>query len=895
MLLGRFYRATVALMLLHKVLLGLTLAWGVGLAVLWASIAFEIYRDATAWHQRSLSDAENLATVYARQLQKSIDQIDQLSVMLVHARERGDSIRQLTAQYGVFQSDSPFYPFFADENGIVKSARNTAALGHSVGHESFFSHHRDDASTVLSINPRAPGFAVLSGKEVVRFSRRVNKPDGRFGGVIAISVPPSYLDLVDIDSVTNNGNFASVWLTDGQLLSNWTAGFNAVYQPYTAFPGFVSNAGAALEPAEKFRDPQSRYVGWKFVDRYPLIVLHAVNEKSALRFVDATKQTYLLAGLLGTVLIISGWGLSVWRHRRREAQREHASRIQSTFRLAIDGSNDEFFMVMPVQHEDGSTRFRIEDCSEQVAKMSGRKREFMLGKTFDELLPQVDARVANQFLQATLRAGFYEREVEIWRTGLQKRVWFNCRAVCADQGIALTLRDISDTKEKEKQLKLMALTDALTLLPNRHWLNQFLSDELDSLRAAGKQIALFYLDLDDFKKINDTLGHKVGDHYLESVAQILRQAVRQGDHVVRLGGDEFTILVEHGFSQQNLDTIATNILHELHQLDTSAFWRGFQPSASMGVALFPVDATNAVDLLQAADIAMYEAKLMGKGQVVHYNVAMAEKYQARLQMERALQRAILENEFLLYFQPRVAAVSGTLLSFEALLRWQHPQQGLVAPGSFIELAESSNLIVEIGDWVASQACVQMADWRALGLPSFHVSINVSARQLRTSQFRHHLATAMSTHGVLSSELAIELTESTMVGSDAVVLKELQLLREMGIKLDIDDFGTGYSSLSQLQRLDVDAIKIDQSFVKALDGSGEGHALCDAMVKIGKALGIAVVAEGVETVEQLRQLQQMGCDEIQGYFISPPVPAEAVTALVRQLSFSEPYAPKLRLI
>jgi EAL domain-containing protein (putative c-di-GMP-specific phosphodiesterase class I) len=315
----------------------------------------------------------------------------------------------------------------------------------------------------------------------------------------------------------------------------------------------------------------------------------------------------------------------------------------------------------------------------------------------------------------------------------------------------------------------------------------------------------------------------------------------------------------------------------------------------MGVALFPADATNAVDLLQAADIAMYEAKLMGKGQVVHYNVAMAEKYQVRLRMEQALQRAVVENEFLLYFQPRVAAVSGTLLSFEALLRWQHPQQGLVAPGSFIELAESSNLIVEIGDWVASQACVQMANWRALGLPSFHVSINVSARQLRTSQFRHHLATAMSTHGVLSSELAIELTESTMVGSDAAVLKELQLLRQMGIKLDIDDFGTGYSSLSQLQRLDVDAIKIDQSFVKALDGSGEGHALCDAMVKIGKALGIAVVAEGVETAEQLRQLQQMGCDEIQGYFISPPVPAEAVTALVRQLSFSEPYAPKLRLI
>ena len=279
-------------------------------------------------------------------------------------------------------------------------------------------------------------------------------------------------------------------------------------------------------------------------------------------------------------------------------------------------------------------------------------------------------------------------------------------------------------------------------------------------------------------------------------------------------------------------------------------------------------------------MAMYAAKSAGKSQFRRYEPQMAQLSRERFRVEQKLHQAILENQLVLHYQPRANATTGVLCSMEALVRWKDPERGLVSPAEFIPIAEESNLILALGNWVALEACAQLQRWRDAGLVCKPVSINVSARQLTSPNFRHTLIKSMQQHQIDHSLIAIELTESTMIGDDATIKHELNELRNMGIELQIDDFGTGYSSLSQLQTLDIDVLKIDQSFVQALNRNEEGIALCKAMISIGKTLKIIVVAEGIETPQQLQTLQLLGCDEVQGYLISPPLPAEKMVAMLQ---------------
>jgi EAL domain-containing protein (putative c-di-GMP-specific phosphodiesterase class I) len=308
-------------------------------------------------------------------------------------------------------------------------------------------------------------------------------------------------------------------------------------------------------------------------------------------------------------------------------------------------------------------------------------------------------------------------------------------------------------------------------------------------------------------------------------------------------------------------------------------WRGFVPKASVGVSVFPDHGQDMDSLLQSADIAMYQAKSEGKSRFCFYSEEFAQQVRDRISTERALELAIANDEFVIYYQPRADARSGLLSSMEALVRWRHPQRGLVAPIDFIPVAEQSRLIVPLGDLVIRKVCEQLMKWRDAGVTLRPVSVNVSALQLHGDGLRLALAESLSRFALPSSLIAIELTESSILEEGGDGFEELSRLREMGVELQIDDFGTGYSSLSKLQRLDIDAVKIDQSFVYKLATDQQSLALCQAVVSIGRSLDIDVVAEGVETVEQLQLLQQMGCDEIQGYLVSRPLPAEQIPALM----------------
>jgi len=319
-------------------------------------------------------------------------------------------------------------------------------------------------------------------------------------------------------------------------------------------------------------------------------------------------------------------------------------------------------------------------------------------------------------------------------------------------------------------------------------------------------------------------------------------------------------------------------------MSASSAWRAFNLRASVGISLYPDDAQDVDGLLMAADIAMYEAKSEGKAQARHYDEAYGHRIRERITIEHALELAIQNEEFVIYYKPRADARSGELTSMEALIRWRHPERGLLSPVEFISVAEQTGLIVPIGEYVVRKVCQQIADWRDQGLPIKPVSVNVSALQLKGEGLRLALRISLKRFKLSPTYIAFELTESSMLDEDGVAQSELRKLREMGIELEIDDFGTGYSSLSKLQSLEIDVLKIDQSFVRRLGKDAQASALCETMVSVGRNLDISVVAEGVETTEQLSLLQQMGCDQIQGYLISPPLPPDEIIKLFGKVFF-----------
>jgi diguanylate cyclase (GGDEF)-like protein len=404
---------------------------------------------------------------------------------------------------------------------------------------------------------------------------------------------------------------------------------------------------------------------------------------------------------------------------------------------------------------------------------------------------------------------------------------------------------------------------------------------------------LLFVDLDDFKNVNDTLGHAAGDEVLRSVAARLQSVLRPSDSVVRLGGDEFTVILEPIVHDADAARVAVRIEEAMRQ--PFELSRGtISLGASIGISLYPRDGEDAEALLKNSDIAMYRAKAEGKGHHRFFEPGLFESLKARLDTERALAKALEEDQFLLVYQPRVSTGNGELRAMEALVRWLHPERGLVPPSEFIPLAEQTGLIVRLGALVAERACAQIARWRAQRLPLVPISINVSSRQFAEGGMADAIADCLARHGVPPDLLEVEITESSMMGENADVLASLAGIRKLGVKLLVDDFGTGYSSLSQLQRLDMDGLKIDRSFTAELCRTTEGDVFVRAIVSMAHALGMNVVAEGVETTGQLRVLQSLSCNEVQGYLISRPVAAVEVPGLLHK-RFLFPSLPGNRMV
>ncbi|MFA5515179.1 MAG: EAL domain-containing protein [Desulfuromonadales bacterium] len=439
------------------------------------------------------------------------------------------------------------------------------------------------------------------------------------------------------------------------------------------------------------------------------------------------------------------------------------------------------------------------------------------------------------------------------------------------------VRDITERKAYEKQLVHLATHDKLTGLANRSLLYDRLEQSIHYANRSHRQVAVLLIDLDRFKLVNDSLGHTAGDELLCQVARRLLDAVREADTVARLGGDEFAILLAEVAEEEHVGMVAEKIVAQV--MRPFAIERQVNLTLSMGISLYPRDGDSSEMLLRNADIAMYRAKEEGNC-FRFYAAGMNQRIVDTLELEADLRHAVARNELRLHFQPKIDLTSGSINGCEALLRWQHPQKGLLMPSRFIHLAEETGLILPIGEWALRAACAQIQAWAALGLPAIPVAVNLSARQFRTGNLLEAVRRIVRESGIEPRLLELELTESMIMLDPQVTAQTLLRMKELGLRLALDDFGAGYSSLNYLRRFPFDCLKIDRSFINDVATDPSAAAVATSIVAIAHSLGLHAVAEGVETQEQLDFLLRSGCETCQGYLFSKPVPAEAMADMLR---------------
>ncbi|MCL5103134.1 MAG: EAL domain-containing protein [Armatimonadetes bacterium] len=606
-------------------------------------------------------------------------------------------------------------------------------------------------------------------------------------------------------------------------------------------------------------------------------------------------MTYLLLGLVTLLMCIAclrfgpihrAWACIRSRIRRSEiaALSDEIDRLrESEARLlvqtsAVCATSDQIIIT--------DAKGQIEFTNPAFEKETGYELEEIIGKN-----PRF------------LRSGSQEKAFYalMWKTILNGRTWhgeITNRRKDGSQYVAETTitpvkneegriyrfvainRNITEKKVFEKRMDYLAHYDILTGLPNRLLMGHKLTQTLTQAARNNTQAAVMFLDLDGFKLVNDTMGHKAGDELLKLVAERLTKRCGDSGIVGRMGGDEFVIVLPHVDSAESAAMFTRRILKsfskpfDLQEGQT-------QVSTSVGISLYPEHGVDVEALVKNADAAMYRAKERGKNSYCFYDEALSAAATERITMEAALKAAIEREEFVVYYQPRVNVVTGDILGAEALIRWRHPELGLVFPDEFLPLAEETGLIVPISEWVLRKACVQNKAWQDAGLPAIELAVNVSARQFQRRSTPATIKSALVESGLEPKYLELELTENAVMSSPDAAAAALGAIRKLGVRISIDDFGTGSSSISYLRRFPVDTLKIDRSFIRGIPANTDSVAITQAVVVMAHSLNLTVVAEGVETLEQLKYLFELGCDQMQGYFMSAALPADQFEELLRR--------------
>ncbi|MDD1016187.1 EAL domain-containing protein [Pseudomonas rubra] len=522
--------------------------------------------------------------------------------------------------------------------------------------------------------------------------------------------------------------------------------------------------------------------------------------------------------------------------------------------------------------------------NQAFCRVTGYDREELLQGQLLELPCSRDARRHSQAIEIALeqQGGWQGELVEARKNGELYPQWLQLNGVRDARGNLTSIvgffTDLSARRESEERLRYLAHYDELTGLANRALFRLRLHEAGQRLRQSGRGLALLHIDLDRFKLLNDSLGHEVADHLLKQMAQRISNAMPEADTVARLSGDEFAVLFDAYSNLSSLVRVASRLLDKL-RVPLRVDGHELVISASVGISLLADTSRDVTVLVSQANTAMQHAKHLGGDNFQFYTESLQASTLQRLQLENHLRKAIEERQLQVYYQPKLCLASGRLHAAEALVRWQHPQWGMVPPSDFIGLAEETGLIAPMGEFVLRQACWQACEWQRMGLEPIRVSVNLSVYQLRQGKLVSLVRQVLDESGLAPHLLELELTESQLLDSVEHIIATFRQLHELGVKLAIDDFGTGYSSLSYLKRFPVDYVKIDQAFIRGLSEGSEDAAITRAIIAMAQSLDLQVVAEGVETREQLDFLRKQGCNEVQGYLISRPVPAQELAGLL----------------
>ncbi len=523
--------------------------------------------------------------------------------------------------------------------------------------------------------------------------------------------------------------------------------------------------------------------------------------------------------------------------------------------------------------------FVISDVNEALMRISGFGREEIVGRKTLDFMPEA--------LHVKMQAIFASASEEPYDAAIIHKLGHEVPLECVSRTVPfgneflrlVVVRDITAQRQAQARIEFLALHDTLTQLPNRSYMVERLESMLALARRHGTAMAVLFIDLDNFKTVNDSLGHHMGDALLCEVATRITATVRDSDLVSRLGGDEFVVVLSEIASDQDAAVVAQKLLEAVNA-PVSMEGVKLHISPSIGISLYPHDGETTDALIRHADSAMYFAKDSGRGNYKFFQPEMFHRAAGALDLERQLRDGLFRREFTLHFQPQIGGPDGAVVGVESLLRWQHPARGLLGPGEFISFAEMRGLVVALDHWVLRSACRQMKAWHDLGCPKVPVAVNLSAVDFRQDDLLDEIKGILLETGLAPQYLEIEITETVFMDRDKHVLETLSALSLMGIAITLDDFGTGYSSLAYLKRYPISKLKIDQSFIRGLPGDEDDLALVTAIIQMAHGLKLKTVAEGVETKEQQALLRQLGCDEFQGYLFSRPLAAPEAMAFLQ---------------
>ena len=850
---------------------------------LWFATLHVIESERRAAQEAALDATRELVDTYEAQMARSLSGIDQTLRVLKYAVEQNGptgALPALAAQ-GLLPPGLVFQVAIMDADGRVQ-ASNPPLGARDLAHAPWLAFHRNTPHDTPYVSETAGGH-----EPHLHFTRRINDAAGHFAGVAMVAVDPSYFTSSYERSRQGDRGLLGLAGRDG-IVRALRIGDNVSWGQRFA-PGAADTVVLRdIDAGNATRE--LRYTSTRPLNGFPLVAVVGLSQDEQMARFEQQRRTWLLGAgagsalVLGVVTLVSAWSWQLAKARRRER------RAQQTYAAASEGSLDAFFVLRAILGPGNSvTDFIIETTNSRAEQLTGLSKAQMADQRMSVLLPASLGASIFEDLAAVALDGV-PREAEWQAHALpEPDRWLYRQVVPVEGGVVAIVSDITERKLTEQRIRHLAHHDDLTGLPNRSLLRDRLGQAIRDAERKGSAVGLAFIDLDGFKLINDGLGHNAGDELLKVVGARMGRCLRRTDTLARFGGDEFVILLP----ELSGDPMAiTPLLEKVRQAVTEPVLvegQEVQVSSSIGVAFYPRDGADTNTLMMNADAAMYRAKDMGNNNVQFYasemNASVEEKLVLLEGLRSALDTCVASGpcQFQLLYQPKVDLRTGRLFGVEALIRWHHPEHGMIPPQRFICLAEESGLIVQIGEWVVRTACRQVQEWRAAGLPPLSVSVNVSARQFEEKRLVERIEGALRDTGLPPDALEVEVTESSIMRDLARSIDKMRELKAMGVSLSIDDFGTGYSSLSALKSFPISRLKIDKSFVSDLADSQDDQAIAMAVISLGHKLNLRVIAEGVETEQQRDFLRANDCDEMQGYLFSRPVPAEQIAAMLAAVS------------